>query len=514
MAGGKLSPRQKMINMMYLVLTALLALNVSREILDAIDRLDDGLNRTISTVDQKNQAIYMQFEAAAAENKEKAGPWRDKALEVKAESDRMFQYVESVKQQVVEAAGGRDEKSGKLTKADNTSIAQNYLVSPKETGGKGLGADLRNELSKHREFLLKYVSDNEVLTTMVSTALSTEKEKMESSDLPVNWEVAKFGEFPLAAVVAFLTEIQSNIRNMESQTIEYLQINIGKADLKFTDVKALTLPRSTYVNQGDVFEADIMLAAYDATQTPGVIVNGKELPAENIKDGIATVRIPASSVGEQKWGGIINIRQNGQDIPFEFSGTYTVAPPSVVISPTAMNVFYRGVDNPIEISVPGVDPSKISASGPGIKKVGNGYIADVTSVSGLEMEVNVTVQGEDGRPKPAGKKKFRIKGLPPPTGKIYNRAGGTFSASAVSNATILAVYDDFPFDLNLEVTSFDVAIPGSPPITVRGNKMDGNTRDRIQRLRPNSTLTIRNIKAKGPKGPVTAQVSPIVIDIN
>jgi gliding motility-associated protein GldM len=513
MAGGKLSPRQKMINMMYLVLTALLALNVSREILDAIERLDEGLHKTIMTVDSKNQAIYTAFELAASENPAKAGPWRDKALEVKEQADYMFNYVESLKKELIDAAGGRNEKE-KLVKADNTSIAQNFLVSPIETGGKGKGKELKGKISDFRTFLTGMTSENDFLSSIINTALSTEKEKIESSDLPVDWEVAKFGEFPLAAVVAFLTEIQGNVRTMESQTIEYLQFNIGKSDLKFTDVEAITLPTATYVTQGDFFEARVMLAAYDATQKPEVILNGQPVAKENIVNGMANIRIPANSVGEQKWGGVIKIRQNNEDKEYPFEGVYTVAPPSVVISPTAMNVLYRGVDNPLEVSVPGVDPSRVTASGPGLKRVGNGYVADVTSVSGLEATINVTVATPEGGNKAAGSKKFRIKGLPSPTGKVFNRPGGTFSSGAISNAEIQAVYDDFPFDLALTVTSFEVKIDGVPPIQVKGNRMDQNTRERIQRLKPNSTVTIRNIKASGPKGPISAPVSAISVDIN
>ena len=514
MAGGKLSPRQKMINMMYLVLTALLALNVSREILDAIERLDEGLNKTVSTVSKKNESIYSAFVAAANENPAKAGPWKDKAFAVKEASDNMFDYIEELKKEIIAAADGRNEE-GKLNKADNTSIAMNFLVAPVETGGKGKGKELKGKIGEYREFLKSNISDNEMLTTIVNTSLSTEKEKISSSDLPVDWEVAKFGEFPLAAIVAFLTEIQSNVRNMESQTIEYLQFNIGKSDLKFTDVVALTSPKATYVTQGDVFEADVILAAYDATQSPEVIVNGNKISAENIQNGVAKIKIPANSIGEQKWGGMIKIRQNNEDKEYKFEGSYNVAPPSVVISPSKMNVLYRGVDNPLEIGVPGVDPSRISASGPGVKKDGSGYTADVSSVSGLEMTINVTVTDPNGGPaKSAGSKKFRIKGLPSPTGKVFNRPGGTFSASAIANAEIQAVYDDFPFDLSLTVTSFEVKIDGVPPITVKGNRMDANTKERINRLKPNSTVTIRNIKANGPKGPITAPVSTISVDIN
>jgi hypothetical protein len=158
MAGGKLSPRQKMINMMYLVLTALLALNVSREILDAIERLDEGLHKTIMTVDSKNQAIYTAFELAASENPAKAGPWRDKALEVKEQSDYMFNYVESLKKELIDAAGGRNEKE-KLVKADNTSIAQNFLVS---------AHSVKDAYDRIRESLATYLVDFQIPMIAVS----------------------------------------------------------------------------------------------------------------------------------------------------------------------------------------------------------------------------------------------------------------------------------------------------------------------------------------------------------
>src|SRR5690606_6365032 len=296
----------------------------------------------------------------------------------------------------------------------------------------------------------------------------------------------------------------------------------GKTDVKFTDVEPMVIAKSNYVTQGDEYEAQVFLAAYDATSEPQITIEGKELSVEDIKNGRGTVRFKANSVGEHKWGGMITIKQLGQeDKTFTIKPqTYTVAPPSVVISPTKMNVLYRGVDNPLDIGVPGVDPSKLTVTGPGVKKLGNGsYMADVTNVSGREMQISVSVQEVDENGKTVsrnmGSKEFRVKGLPPAVGSVFGKSEGIMSKSLLSRAEVEAKYQDFPFDLDLTVTGFEIAVPGFPPEQVRGNKLPEGVKTRIDRLKPGQTVSIRNIKAvvQG-KGTRVPQIGNISIDVN
>ncbi len=364
MAGGKLTPRQKMINMMYLVLTALLALNVSREVMDAFYEVMVSQEASIETVEKQNSSIYTAFEAAAAENPVKAGPWRDKANDVKSRSAALYQQIEDLKRGVIEASGGADEESGdpnKPQKMDDLEASPNYFLI------QGNGAKLKAALADYREFMKTEAEGNDLLMNSLDGTFDLGDHKHDGTT--ISWEQHKFEHFPLISVLTFLTKMQSDVRTSEANVIDYLQKNITASDLKFTGVRTVVMPKSTFVTKGGEYEADVFLAAFDDTQNPTVTINGQELSEEDIVGGVAKVRFPANRVGETTWNGEIKLVQTGEEKVFPVEGAFNVAPPSVVISPTKMNVLYRGVDNPLEISVPGVDPSNLIVSGTGVKKI-------------------------------------------------------------------------------------------------------------------------------------------------
>jgi len=516
MAGGKLSPRQKMINMMYLVLTAMLALNVSKDILKALTKLEDSLSQTIVTVEKKNDDVYKTFDNAAEDNPEKALKWRDKAYEVKVISDQIFGYIHNLKDSLVMESGGFDDETGAPKALDAKSQPAAYLLA--EQGPKK-ATELKIRLDNFREEIIKIADNDANIMSSLNGAFNTGDEK--EGDKQVSWEYATFGEYPLGAIIPFLTDIQARVRNAESEVLSHLGSKIGEGEVSFNTVKAMVMSNTNYITQGGTYEADVFLAAYDDTQDPIIVINGDTLSAANIVDGKGKISFPATGVGEKTWGGKIIIKQIGEgsvEYPIPTT-TYTVAPPSVVISPSKMNVLYRGVPNPIEIGVPGVDPAKIRVSGPGVSGSNGQYMANVAGVSGKEINITVSVEEtkEDGTKimRNAGSKMFRIKGLPPAVGTIYKQSEGLFSKGAVSKAKIEASFEDFPFDLDLEVTSYEIAIPGSPPERVKNsNTIPSGIRDKIEKLRPGSTVTIRNIKAKGPNGLVVERVGIISVDVN
>ena len=508
MASGKQTPRQKMINMMYLVLTALLALNISKDILQALTKLNASLDETVQTIDAKNADIYASFAAAAAENPKKAGPWRDKAMMVKEDSDELYQHIEQLKEKLVELTGGRDEETNLPTGLDNREKVANYLLNQKHA------TELKKKIEAYRASVKSQVEDSPQLQQNIETIFDTGKQRVGEDGVETSWESANFEHFPLAAVLPFLTDIQAKVRNTESDVISELKRNIGAQDYNFTGLEPVVKAKSTYVTQGDEYEAEVFVAAYDETQKPEIVINGESLPEEQIQNGKGRITLPANQVGEQKWAGMITIKQIGKDplqIPVE--GSYTVAPPTAVISPTKMNVLYRGVENPLEISVPGVDPSKVRVSGPGVSGSNGNYTANVTNVKGTEMNISVSVEEEEGT-RTVGSKQFRIKGLPPAMGTIYTKSEGIFSKSAIKGATVEASFQDFPFDLPLTVTSFEVSIPGFPPEKVSGNQMTGQIKQRIDQARPGSTISIRDIQARGPGGLRVTRVGNISVDVN
>ena len=520
MAGGKLSPRQKMINMMYLVLTAMLALNISKDILDALTKLNDSLEQTASTVDNKNEEIYAAFRQAASENPKKAGPWKDKAMEVKSKADELASFIDELKEELIKVSGGYDDETGEPKKLDAREDPANYLLN------QGNATKLKNKIEDFRSTLAseRYTAGNEQLEQTIKNAFDTDAKKV--GDKKVEWESATFEHYPLVAILTMLTDYKAKVRNVESDVISELRRNITAEDVTFTNVRPVVVPKSNYITQGEEYQAEVFLAAYDATQEPEIYINGDKLSKEKIRNGKGFVSFKANEVGEVTWGGKIVITQVGQgEKPYTIpEQKFTVAPSSVVISPTKMNVLYRSVDNPLEIGVPGVNPEKVKASGPGLKQTGPGkYVADVTNIKGTEVTINVqveeTIENEDGttttETRPAGQKKFRIKGLPPAVGMVYEKSSGRLSKNALKRAEVQAEFKDFVFDLKLRVQSFEVAVPGFPPERVSGNRMNATTKQRIDQLGPGETVSIRNIKARTVgKNMRVNEVGNISIDVN
>jgi len=507
MAGGNLSPRQKMINMMYLVLTALLALNVSREVMDAFYEVMIGQEASIETVEKQNANIYAAFEAAAAENAVKAGPWRDKANDVKAKSNELYATIDRMKKEVIEMSGGHDEESGdvnKPSKMDDLETAPNYFILGKK------GAELKAAMTAYREYLKEQAGENTFLKSNLESTFDFSDVKYDGAN--ISWEQSKFEHYPLISVLTFLTAMQSDIRTSEANVIDHLQKNIGRSDLKFTGVRTVVMPKSTYVTQGGEYEADVFLAAFDDTQEPTVIINGQELSAEDIVGGVAKVKFPANKVGQTTWNGEIRLTQNGEEKVFPVEGAFNVAPPSVVISPTKMNVLYRGVDNPLEVSVPGVDPSLLVVTGPGISKKGNEYIADVTRNKGGEIKIAVGVR-EGDKTVSMGSKVFRVKNLPDAAGSIFGKTEGLMSANLIKKAKVEAKFQNFDFELPLKVTSFQIIVPPFAPIDCKGNTLSSNAKAALDKAKPGTPVIIRNIKAATGKG-IKPKVAPITIDLN
>ncbi len=503
MASGNISPRQKMINMMYLVLTAMLALNVSKDILRVLAKLDLGMNATVSTVERGTATLYQAIQAQVSENP-RAVPINERAKQVKSQSDEIFALLATTKDEMIALTGGLDEE-GRYKGADNRDIPENYLLNDKSIGGQGKAKEIKEKLAAFRTFLEGQSDGDATMKRIVDETFTFDDEVVEGKKM--SWERATFAELPLAGVVPFLTDLQSRVRRMEAKTIEHLYGQIDANTLKFDNVRAVVMPRSTYVTQGDYLEADVFLAAYDKGRNPEFV----GITPQSIEDGVGKIRIQGSGNGSKTLKGSMRVPGGDTDYPFEL--TYTVAPPSVVIAATKMNVLYRNVDNPIEVSVPGVAPENLMVSGPGISGKAGNYVANVTKVEGKEVTITVNVKEADGKTRKAGTKLYRIKGLPQAVGTIYKKKDGLISSSLLSKGVIEAEYQDFPFDLPLTVTGFDIKFEGKPAVEVRGNKIPNDMRDQIQRLKPGSSVTIRKIKANTPAGARIDNISNIVLDV-
>ena len=508
MAGGNLSPRQKMINMMYLVLTALLALNVSKDILKAFQKVEGSLSQAVENIGVQNNLMYSEFQKAAENNPLKVGEWKDIAFDIKENANDLRQYIGVLKDSLIEKTGGFDEE-GALVGMDNLEkVANEMLKKPQK------GLLLKQELILYRDYMLNIegVSENPDLVNLITEAFNTDD--IIGPKTKISWEQDRFSHYPLIAVLTFLTQIQGDVVNIESKVVDFLRTNIGADDMKFSTVAAQVISPKNYVMEGDSFKATISIAAYDDSQTPTIIVTdvfiNDTLPdfsqADTIPvalDGKGLYGVPARGIGVQKRAAKILLTTESGVKEYEQIFEYQVAKPMAVVSPTKMNVFYRGVPNPIEISVPGYSPEDLTVSGTNVtlKRIKPGqYEATVRDKAKGESKITVKANGRTiGKPI-----EFRLKRIPSPSASINGKKEGIMSKGKLSKAQgIAATLPNFPFDLKYTVQSFDVRLTDgeyTKTIKVKGNKFTAEVKEKILKLKPGSDISFTNIRAKGPDG--------------
>lgn len=485
MAGGKETPRQKMIGMMYLVLMAMLALNVSRQVLNAFAVVNSGLKITNANFDQKNEVTYSLFKKADEQDHKKVDPYYQKALLAQKYSKDLCRHIDSLRTKLISVA---DEKpwdtAAKISLADvesketfdkPTAILINDNAA--EDGSKGEAHKLKLMLAAYRKQMLGLLNPKD--SNDVNIGLLTPDVFNKASGLKENWEIYNFYDSPLAACVVTLTHIQNDVKNAEASVVAKLFANIDVATYKFDKLNTVVLPKNNYVVMGDSFHAQIFLAASQSTQNPVVTIdsiNGRAITPEkvNVSGGIGYYGDRPETEGPITFAGTIGIKDpvTGNLTHYPFRSSYLAAKPSVVISPTQMNVFYIGVPNPVSISAAGFADADIQPSfnGPGSMTGSKGnYVVTLNPSSakqGTECSISVSGKMPDGSHKSLGQPaKFRIKRVPDPACYVANKKGDIHvTRGELAIATqVQARMDNFDFNLNYDVTSFEMVV------TVNGN---------------------------------------------
>ncbi len=535
MAHAKETPRQKMIGMMYLVLTAMLALNVSSEVLEAFVLVDNGLSRTTENYRLKNKRLYDEFAAAYSINPVKVGPFKQKADQIQTMTNDIFQYVQDLKIEVVKSSEGDDSpaiQNGEINSEliqgkDNLDKAATILIGFE---GSGKAKVLKQKLIDYREYLVGLIDQERApeLAKSISGILNTDDPPVKEDGTHNTWESARFEHIPLIAVIPQLTKVQVDILNAEAEALNYLMGSIGASEFKFNKLSATVIPNSNIIFQGSEFRAEIFLAASDTTQVPKVylcrydsvfnsitnsydyrpIGNTEEIPVN--KTGRAVFTRKASSTGVVNWQGLIEMKApDGALVRRPFRHSYTVMPPNVVIAPTKMNVLYLGVENPIDISVPGFAPDKVSAtiSRGSIKPAGLGsYIAQPAG-GAATVEITVYAETEGRRRVTMGTKTFRVKKVPAPTPKVLGVSGKIVNKNelAASLGIVAEMPQDFDFDLKFKVISFKVSATVGGFLQEKESTSSRFTDDQkriISSLRTGNQVAITDVKAVGPSGDV------------
>ena len=485
------TPRQKMIGMMYLVLTAMLALNVSSEILNGFTMVDNSLHSTIESSDMRNEFLYEDFDYLYKENPAKVGEWLNKANQIKKQSNDLFEYIENFKVELVKLADKdkADPKAREIESRDNLDVAGQYAL----VGGNG--KILKEKLKNYCDTLVVLSDKNERKQKMYLNIFSTNKVKSKESGEMVPWENAMFEMMPVSAVVTLLTKYQSDIRASESEMIQYLKGQTDASDFRVNKIEALVVPNSKFVFKGEKYSARIVLSAVDSTKIPQYYVNGQQ-----IQRGIYEFTA-GSKLGASKYAGEIRIPgKDGNIVSYRFESDYIVGEPSATISNEDLNVVYKGIDNKFSVSVPGVAPEnvRISVEGGNFNNAGKGkYIIHPAR----DGDIKISVFGKiDKKEMSMGSGIFRVKRLPKPSVFLLDARGdendGSMTLDQLKNSTLIASYgQDALVPAKFTIVSFTMIVEGLSPLAISGTKLDVNF---LNKLTKGRNLIISNIKAIGP----------------
>jgi gliding motility-associated protein GldM len=489
MAGGKLTPRQKMINLMYLVFIAMLALNMSKEVLTAFGNFNDKFSESNRLTDEANGNLLSALNTKAADEPAKYAEPAKKAKEVAKLSKDFVTFLETVKAEVTE--GIEPDENGKLPfeAMDKSTIDEKWFAgdgySPR---GKEIVAGIDKYVSDIKKVLgsdVKYIPFIKEIEKKFSTADITNRE-----GIKVKFLDYKTKGFPAVSTLTFITAMQNDVKNTEAGAYNLFLGNALKSAASMKNFQAIVVLEKNAYFQGEAVNCKVVLGRYDDNTVP-TSFNG---PGK-IENGQAVISTTAGSIGEQKISGKFGFLEDGKEIPLSFEGTYVVVPRpnQAIISADKMNVVYRGVPNPISISVPGIASNKVNASAPGMAKVGDGKFM-LRPGSGSEVKINVSATMPDGKTMSSAQV-FRIKGLPAPTGKVGGSDKNKGPKSNLEVCTVSAAMEDFDFPVTVNVTQFNVKVPGQPTIVVSGNKMDGRARAAIAKATRGDVVVISEIKA-------------------
>ncbi|MFO8054535.1 MAG: gliding motility protein GldM [Bacteroidales bacterium] len=548
MGGNSLSdltPRQRMINMMYLVLTALLALNVSKEVLNAFVTVNKGLVETNKNFRQKTNMLYDQMDLELRLDSAKVIEHYKKTQEAKQIAQDMVDYIENLQNVLIayvedgdtteltttwedhegnEVSGEwREKPLGLLGSRDNYQKPTEILV-PKgdQNPEKGYGYKLKMRIEKFKEDM-RNLFEKEEVRDRLSLGLSTEDVYSQIEEDHRTWQTYNFYYAILAADVLTLNKIIAEVRNAETDVVNSILSQISVTDFKFDRVEAHVIPESNYVMSGQEYEARILVAAISETQQPEVyILEGTDTASEEkilnegVKidddsaafDGMTRYMVSPTGLGEKSYTGIVKMRVPGTEDEYNyypFSSSYIVAEPTAVISATKVNVLYRGVDNPVEVSAAGVATANlsVSASNATIRSAGGGRY-NVQPGQGNTTTIRVTARQDDGSTRHMGEMEYRVRNLPDPQLVLAGKnSGEDIRRNELKNSRLFPSMQDALFDVQYRVTRFTLSVTVGQNVqrfNAQGDRLTGEMKNIVDRLPRGANVGFSNITVAGPDG--------------
>lgn len=495
---------------MYIVLTAMLALNVAADILNGFTMVEESIKVNTRGTEARNKNLYLKFQDLNSQNPAKVGEWLKKANNVKKASDELYNKIQDLKTLIVKTADGPEGDPDHVQARDNLDAAGRVGLQE----GMGEGKKIKEAIDAYRDLMISYVKSDTAKASQLKKTFNMGEVVGHDGITKQKWEVATFEMMPVAAVVTILSKIQSDVRNTEGEVVNYLKSMVDADDYRVNKIEAKVIPNSKYVIRGGKYTAEIVLVASDSTQKPEVYIGGNPSTGTGgslVKDGL--YEVVANATGDKKYAGYIRLNSPIGAKVFPFESDYNVGEPTAIISADQMNVFYAGINNEVSISVPGVPASAISAvcQGGSLQKSGKGWVVRPHKVG---QPVTISVSAKiDNKVQAMGKKSFRVKMLPPPVAFIayevngvpYKYKGeGMIRKSDLMNVTKLnAELNDADIEAKYYVTSFEMNVQSAMGAIVERSAGAGFTARQmasIRNMQRGAKFFLSDIKAKGPDG--------------
>ncbi|MDR3253099.1 MAG: gliding motility protein GldM [Tannerella sp.] len=506
------SPRQKMINLMYLVFIAMMALNVSSEVLDGFEIVENSLRKSTEEATKRNEDAKSDLNRAYEANPAKVKEWYEKGLDVKDRSDELYDYIDELKLRIVQKTDGAKGDVHNIEHKDDLEAASTVMLAPVV----GAGRKLREHIETYRTDMGNLVDASK--KNLFESMLTTETVR-KAGIMATSWENAMFDNMPVAAAITILTKLQNDIRYVEGEVLSTLITNVDVGDYRVNKIKAFVIPKSQIVTSGAPYEAQIVLAAVDSTKQPEYYLGTTKL-----KDNIISIGTSGAGIGERTFAGYV--MAEGEKYLFEEK--YSVTESSATIAPLLMSFLYESIDNDLEMSMPGVP------SGAVVPSISSGTVKfkekNIWTVSGLDLakapEATITLTSNVSGRQSSESKVFKVRPLPDPQPFIaYKDANGSprkFTGGLVAKRTLIeatgvqAAIDDGVLLVPHSVTGFTlVFIDGmgnSIPFVSNSQEFTPQQKERIRDLARGKRFYISTVKALNPAGrPVTIKYSMEVI---
>lgn len=555
MAGGKETPRQKMIGMMYLVLTALLALNVSKEIIRAFVTINDKLDSSGEIVKQSSGATYQLLQGKKAalvaqkSDTKMVDLWMAKADLLKARTNSTIHFILSESNEMIkEAEGGKDwvaQKDDKgnirelkslldISAMDNYDIPTNRFIGGNPMKPIKKGTDLLDSIHAYRDYVAQLMANYDQGDKKWSFAPPLDINELDAALLKANpadtakikqfygamtipaelevkdagqmkkmpWPSVMFDHAPIVAACAMLTSLKVDVLNAEAVAADYMVSKVEAPVFNFNKIEPLAFARTGYINAGDSLDLNVMIAAYDSNEVSKIRygINADTVPA-NWKEVTGKIPLPGSSAGEYKVKGQIGVKEKGETVWKNWSFRYTVGKPSGAVSLPDMNVLYRSYDNKVTGAVSGYTGYKLSIDNGNINKSGDIWIARPGTAR--QAIISITGTAEDGSSARVGTFSFRVQNLPAPSIYLGALEDGSDNPSGTIKAQtrLFAKYPpEIPLNAVFSVVSWEVSVAGAPrPEKGTGAVLTPKALSLIKQAQPGGTITFMTV-TKGPDG--------------